>query len=171
MDTPPTEEKGGSIDYAEALESCRNFGDVFELVKRTAEENLHQRRAGLMLYLADLPLGVGAYHEVGSNTLVVNSTLLKMVEARAKSQNEVNSYLYSTLLHEYLHALGYTDETRVRRLVYLITKEALGPEHPATRMAANPAILLSQMPPIPHRPTGVAELVRDFDRSDKRYIV
>lgn len=169
---PSTGDSGDDTpDYAEALQACRNFGDVFELVKRSVEETLHQRRAGLMLYLADLPLAVGAYHEVGSNTIVVNSALLKMVEGRAKSREEVNAYLYSILLHEYLHALGYIEEAKVRRLVYLVSKDILGPEHPATRMAANPTVIASQIPPIHHRPTGAAELVRDFDRPDHHYII
>ena len=45
---------------SERLDASRDFGDVFELVKRSAERSLGRRRAGLMLYLAKLPKHIGA---------------------------------------------------------------------------------------------------------------
>ncbi|MEM3736936.1 MAG: hypothetical protein QXJ75_02425 [Candidatus Bathyarchaeia archaeon] len=148
-------------DYTRALETCKDFRDVFKLVKSSVEVTLHKRRAGLMLCLADLPPTVAAYHEVGSNTLVVNRLLLKAVKD-SKSRGEFNAYLYAILLHEYLHAVGYLDEAEVRRLVHLIAEAVMGPRHPATKIAADPMAIIFHTPLKYYRPTGAVELIADF---------
>jgi hypothetical protein len=71
---------------------------------------LKERRGGLMLYLANLPPQIGALHQVGSNSIVLNRLVLKAIESLAKSRRELNSFIYTILLHEYLHSLGYIDE-------------------------------------------------------------
>ena len=48
------------VTMAERLDLCEDFSGVFELVKKSAEQSLGQRRAGLMLYLAKLPKYIGA---------------------------------------------------------------------------------------------------------------
>jgi len=102
---------------SERLDQCENFSDVFELVKRTAEHSLGQRRAGLMLYLARLPKHIGAFHTLGTNGIVMNRNTLDVVTHGARSLREINSYVYSILLHEYLHALGHVEERDVRKIV------------------------------------------------------
>ena len=74
-----------------------------------------------MLYLADLPKGVGALHQMGSNAIIVNRKALDHVVA-SRIKQEVNAFMYSMLLHEYLHSLGYMDEFEVRRLTYEVSK-------------------------------------------------
>jgi hypothetical protein len=157
---------------AERLDLCEDFSDVFELVKKSAERSLGQRRAGLMLYLARLPKHVGAFHTVGTNGIVMNRNMLDSVTHGARSLREINSYVYSILLHEYLHALGYIEERDVRRLVYDISLETFGPSHPATKIASKgpsavfPDTAFDQVP----SETPDVEMIPDLEGSSQRYI-
>ena len=157
---------------SEKLDQCHEFGDVFELVKKSAEQSLGRRRAGLMLYLAKLPVHIGAYHTMGSNGIVMNRTTLDMVTHGARSLREINSYVYSILLHEYLHALGYVEEREVRRLVYDVTLDAFGPAHPATRIASKGPSAILPGPIYDESPNQApdVEVVPDLERTSQRYI-
>ncbi len=160
------------MDLTVELERCHDFGDIFELVKKAARESLDRRRVGLMLYLADLPRTVGAYYTVGSNAIVVNRKLLRQVSNSVKSLTELNSYVFTILLHEYLHALGYLDEGEVRRLVHKISVENFGEEHPTSQMSTGRLRLIPQRTPVigDESIDGEVEIVRDFDRSNQTYI-
>ncbi len=157
---------------AEGLDKCENFVDVFELVKKTAERSLGQRRAGLMLYLARLPRHIGAFHTMGTNGIVMNRNTLDIVTHGARSLREINSYVYSILLHEYLHSLGYVEESDVRKLVYDVSLDAFGPEHPATQIASKgpsavfPDIVLNESP----TQNPEIEVIPDLEGSSHRYI-
>jgi hypothetical protein len=156
----------------EQLDLCKNFGDVFEIVKKTAERSLGQRRSGLMLYLAELPEQIGAYHAIGTNGIVMNRLALDAVTRSARTIRQINSYVYSILLHEYLHALGHVDEAEARRLVYQISKENFGDDHPVTEIAhKGPAVMFPGVgePKFKERSDSV-ELITDFDRSINSYI-
>jgi len=154
------------------LDRCENFGDVFELVKKSVEKTLGRRRGGLMLYLVDLPPNVGALHSIGSNAIVMNRRFLDAVNMSSKSRGEVNSYVFCILLHEYLHSLGCIDEQEVRRLTYSVTSETFGKDHPATQMAVNPMAPFSQLTSLPTGATNEeVEIIKDFDRSSQNYIV
>lgn len=157
---------------SERLDQCENFSDVFELVKRSAEHSLGQRRAGLMLYLARLPKHIGAFHTMGTNGIVMNRNTLDIVTHGARSLREINSYVYSILLHEYLHALGHLEERDVRKLVYDVSLETFGPEHPTTQIASKgpsavfPDIVLNELP----TETPDVEVIPDIERSSHKYI-
>ena len=159
-------------DHTDRLDKCENFQEVFSLVKRSVKETLGRERAGLMLYLADLPLGLGAYHEVGSNGIVMNRALLEQVKRTADSKREINSFVYSILLHEYIHTLGCIDETETRRLTYMVSRETFGFDHIATKMAEDgPWAYLKLYPQ--SRTYGYGrdvEIVKDFEVPDCRYI-
>ena len=158
-----------SEDFSKQLEKCRNYGDLFEIVKRVVKEKLGKRRAGLMLYLGDLPLHIGAFHGVGSNGIVINKRLLNAISF--DSRIEINSYLFTLLLHEYLHSLGYINERQVRHLVYKICKETFGEDHPATKFAFSiPRSKLLFSKPIPEEKETKLEIVKDFERSHLSYI-
>jgi hypothetical protein len=160
------------ISISERLDLCENFSDVFDLVKKSAERSLGQRRAGLMLYLARLPNEIGAFHTVGSNGIVMNRNMLDNVTHGAHSLREINSYVYSILLHEYLHALGHVEEQDARRLVYDISLETFGPDHPATKIASKgprsilPDIKFDEQP----SETSDIEMIPDLERSSHKYI-
>lgn len=161
------------ISNIEELDNCRDFREIFTLVKRSVKETLHVSRTGLMLYLADLPLRVGAFHRLSSNGIVLNRTLLNMVATTTRSGSELNSFVYSILLHEYLHSLGYVDERKVRRLVYRIARRTFGKDHIVTEMAVRgPWRVIPRIPyTIDHAYGGGLEVVREFEEPDHRYIV
>jgi hypothetical protein len=128
-----------------ALEESSDFREVFDVVRRSVKELLGVERTGLELHLRELPLGVGAFHKVGTNIIVVNSTLIDLVVESQASIKEIKSFIYSILLHEYLHSLGIYDELQVRRLTYQISRQTLGKDHPATVFAENgPWTILNQ---------------------------
>jgi hypothetical protein len=161
-----------------SLESSENFGDIFEIVKRSVKKYLGKERAGLMLVLADLPMHLGAFHGVGTNSIVMNRTLLDRIIKSGNSRIEVNSFVYSILLHEYLHSLGVIEESEARILVRDISSATFGEDHPATRIARNGpwAMLPRSLLPETRGEVGVnqsnrdMELVKDFDRSHSNYI-
>ncbi len=154
------------------LSSSESFDEVFELVKNATEQTLGKHRAGLTLVLGDIPNSVGAYHELGSNAIVMNRNLLRIVEKLAKTNARKNSYVFMILLHEYLHSLGYTDDRQVRLLSKRITNEYLGGKHMAAEMAVRP--LDQFFPDLPKysvfRDKGQFETIRRFDSSSTPYI-
>jgi hypothetical protein len=162
------------------LESSENFGDIFEIVKRSVKQQLGMERAGLMLVLADLPMHLGAFHGVGTNQIVMNRALLDRIVAAGHPRSQINAFVYSILLHEYLHSLGVIDESEVRRLVNEISVNTFGPNHPASTIASRgPWSLLRGVGFVDTHISDEtrlelkqrrAELVTDFDRSDRTYI-
>jgi len=119
-----------------------------------------------------LPIQLGAYHPLGTNNIVLNRTLVQIVEGAIKSKRVVNALIYNLLLHEYLHALGQFSEVKVRRMVYEIARRCFGETHIATLIARkSPWIVLKGIPlrtvDVPKR---VMEIVKDFEKTD-RYIV
>ena len=154
------------------LSTARGFDEIFEMVKAATEKSLGMHRAGLTLVLGDIPNSVGAYHEMGSNAIVMNRNLLRIVEKLSKSKGKMNSYVFMILLHEYLHSLGYTNDRQVRTLGRRITDEFLGMKHVAAEMAVRP---LDQFFPdlskfSAFRDKGEYEMVRRFDSSSTPYI-
>ena len=134
--------------------------------------SLNQRRAGMMLFLDDLPLQLGAYHPIGTNNIILNRLLVRAVEASTSSRRVVNALVYNLLLHEYLHALGHISELKVRQLVYHVARECFGEEHLVTAIAkSSPWVLLKDIP-LDNIGSSrrVMEIVKDFEKADK-YIV
>jgi hypothetical protein len=160
-------------DYAQHLETADDFCDVWELVKDSAKDVLGHYRVGMMLFLDDLPLQLGAYHSVGTNNIVLNRMLLDVVQEAVEESINVKAFVYTLLLHEYLHALGYLNETEVRSLVFTVSKACFGPEHITTRLAsAGPWSILRDVPlRVSPGPKRALEVVKDFDGPVDRYIV
>lgn len=126
------------VDNRRALSTAEGFDLIFEMVKSATERTLGRHRAGLTLVLGDIPNSVGAYHEMGSNAIVMNRNILKIVEKLSKTRSKRNSYVFMILLHEYLHSLGYTSDRQVRALGKQISDEFLGRRHLASEMAVRP---------------------------------
>jgi hypothetical protein len=120
--------------YDDALRRCNDCRDVFALVKRSVRECMNQERTDIVLELVDLPLDVGGAHPVGTNRIVMNQALLDLV-VRHRSLLEVKAFVFSILLHEYIHSLGYLNEYETRRLVFLVSRSAFGSNHIATNLA------------------------------------
>lgn len=159
-------------DNRRRLSSATGFDEIFEMVKAATEKSLGQHRAGLTLVLGDIPNNVGAYHEMGSNAIVMNRNLLRIVEKTSRSRVRRNSYVFMILLHEYLHSLGYEDDRHVRNLGRRISNEFLGGRHPAADMAVGP--IDQFFPDLPKyaafRDRREFETVRRFDSSSTPYI-
>jgi len=160
------------LDNRRALSAAEGFDSIFEMVKLATERKLGMHRAGLTLVLGDIPNNVGAYHEMGSNAIVMNRNLLRIVEKLSKTRSKRNAYVFMILLHEYPHSLGYTSDRQVRVLGKQISDEFLGMKHLAAEMAVRP---LDQFFPdlskfSAFRDQGEFQTVRRFDSSSTPYI-
>jgi hypothetical protein len=166
------EESSVAKEYRIRLENAASYGEVWDIVKDGVDFSVHKRRAGMMLFLDDLPIQLGAYHPVGTNNIVLNRTLVQIVEATVESRRVVNALIYNLLVHEYLHALGEYSEVEVRRMVYEIAKKCFGEEYIVTEVAKrSPWSLLKGIPlQSVNAPKRVMEIVKDFEKTD-RYIV
>jgi hypothetical protein len=154
------------------LDNAKEFRDIYEIVKDTVKRSLGEHRVGMMLYLEDLPLQLGAYHPVGTNNIVLNRSLLNIIEASSQSTQIVNAFVYNILLHEYLHALGYIREANVNQLIQKITKESFGETHLTTELGRNgPWSILKDIPiTMFETPKRLREVVKNFEKTDTRYI-
>ena len=160
-------------DYRSRLDKAGGFSQIWEIVKEAVQDSLGENRGSMMLFLDDLPIHLGAYHPLGTNNIVLNRTLIQIVEAATKSKQLVNAFVYSLLVHEYIHALGHVSEAEARGLVYETSKKCFGEDHIATRLAKeSPWTLLRDVPlneiEVPKR---VMEIVKDFEKSNQKYIV
>ena len=159
--------------YCSQITKAEGFSEVWEIVKDTVKDSLGEHRVGMMLFLDNLPLQLGAYHPLGTNNIVLNRNLVQIVEATAKSKRLLNAFVYSLLTHEYLHALGHIPEGEVHSLVYRISKECFGEEHIVTKLAeTSPWALLKNIPiQAIGLPRHVIEIVKDFEKPDQKYII
>jgi len=158
--------------FRSRLDNAKSYGEVWDIVKDSVKFSLHRRRGGMMLFLDDLPIQLGAYHPLGTNNIVLNRRLVQIVEAALKSKRVVNALIYNLLLHEYLHALGKYSEFDVRSLVYAIARKCFGEDHVATVVAKkSPWALLKGIPvEAVNAPKRVMEIVKDFEKADK-YVI
>jgi hypothetical protein len=160
------------LPFSESLDKAKSYAEVWQIVQQTAEYTLSKRRNSMMLFLDDLPLGLGAYYPVGTNNIVLNRSLVDVVESQFSDKSTVNALIYNLLLHEYLHALGDMSEVGVRRDVVAVAQKSFGDAHIATVLARkSPWILLKNLPlGQMASPKRVIEIVRDFEKPG-RYIV
>jgi hypothetical protein len=159
--------------YCAKIDDAEGFNGIWEIVKDTVKASLGKHRLGMLLFLDDLPLHLGAYHQLGTNNIVLNRTLVNIVDSVTKSKKLVNAFVYSILTHEYLHALGHVSESEVRSLVYEISRKCFGEDHIVTKLAQKtPWSILKGVPlnelPVSKQPM---ELIKDLEKSDFRYIV
>ncbi len=158
------------------LGNSESFGEIFQLVKECVYESLGKSRAGLMLGLS--PLGfaergfIGAYHQLGSNLIVLNQSLIEKIK---KERPELlKCHVFHLLLHEYLHSIGVIDESTTRALAEIVTEKTFGPDHAITKMAKRfenyiPGLRYSDPSYQPPEEAYVT-LVDGFEREDTGYI-
>jgi hypothetical protein len=158
--------------FGDRLDNAKNYAEVWKIVKDTVQFVLGKKRDSMMLFLDDLPLQLGAYYPVGTNNIVLNRSLVEIVEASVSSKPTVNALVYNLLLHEYLHALGELSEVEVRRMVVEVAQKSVGEHHIATEVARkSPWVLLKDIPLGPYNaPKRVMKIVKDFEKTGK-YIV
>lgn len=159
-------------DFQKSLDEASSYADVWEIVKNSVSFALKKRRSGMMLFLDDLPLQVGAYHSVGTNNIVLNRMLVQIVEASVKEKRVINGLIYVLLLHEYLHSLGEYSESGAKRLAIDVSKKCFSENHIVASIAIkSPWSLLKGIPlgevNVPKR---VMEIVKNLEKTDE-YIV
>ena len=162
-------------DYRTCLDEAKSLPDIFELVKSLVLKSMGKSRGGLMLGMANLgnhPQGFfGGFFTTGTNVIVLNKIPLQRIK---ETRPELyKPYVFHVLLHEYIHSLGYLDETNVKSRVFAITREALGEEHLATQIAANAGEFIKHLayPDVTWKAEDEGlELVQGFDRSSVSYI-
>jgi hypothetical protein len=137
-------ESSPTENFRNRLEKSASYGELWEIVKDTVASSLNKRRSGMMLFLDDLPIQLGAYHPIGTNNIVLNRALVQIVEAAIGSKRVVNALVYNLLLHEYLHALGEFSELEVRRMVHAIAQKCFGEDHIVTLIAKKKSMDLAQ---------------------------
>jgi hypothetical protein len=126
--------QGSAKSFGRRLDNCEGFDEVFGLVKESVLLVMGKRRGGLILGLSYLPNHIGAFHQLSSNFIVMNKGLLEMVVA-TKDRSLVNAYVFHILLHEYIHSLGFMDETQTQAVTFKVSESVLGKDHISTRMA------------------------------------
>jgi hypothetical protein len=154
--------------YRQRLDNATGYSEVWEIVRDTVEFALHKRRAGMLLFLDDLPIQLGAYHPLGTNNIVLNRMLVQIAESEDEPRNAVNALIYSLLVHEYLHALGEVSEIAVREMVIKVAEECFGKDYVAAQVAVKgPWTLLKRNSlQAMNMPRRVMEIVKDFERTD-----
>jgi len=160
--------------FIKKLKESTSIPDIFEIVKEVVWKTIKRSRAGLDLGLVEIgnqPQGfLGAYHVSGSNIIVMNETPLKRIQET--NPNLLVPYMFSVLLHEYLHSLGVFNEGKVRKLTYAISSEIFGEDSVVTQISKDmrkffPNFIYPEGAPQINEPI---KLVKDFDRSSIRYI-
>jgi hypothetical protein len=171
---PEIEQEFSKVEeYRSRIDEAEGFSGVWEIVKETVKVSLSKHRLGMLLFLDDLPLHLGAYHQLGTNNIVLNRSLVNIVEAVTKSKKLVNAFVYSILTHEYLHALGHVSEAEVRSLVYDVSRECFGEDHIVTTLAEKTPWALIKGIPLNDitLPKQAMELVKDLEKPNQGYIV
>jgi len=156
-------------------EEADSIGSIFEAVKMTVKEVINRERGGLMLGLADLGTSnnywIGAFWQLGSNVIIMNSVPLKRINDT--NPDLMKPYNFHILLHEYLHSIGVLDELRTRELTYAISAEVFGEEHIITKLAKDISKFLPNItyPGVEWHPKDFkVTLIEGFDQGNTRYI-
>jgi len=153
------------------LLEVENYNQTFELVKYAVSAVFDMRRAGLSLILQGMPSGLGAYHILGSNVIVLNRFVLEIIKNTGRSIEEYNSYLFTVLAHEYLHSFGILEESTVRKMILELCKNFFGEDHPTNLLAKDPVSLFPQLRHIfSDKFENRFEIVKEFDKSNQYYI-
>jgi hypothetical protein len=161
-------------NFFDKINESNSIPDIFEIVKEVVWKAIQRSRAGLELGLSELgshPQGLlGAFYVSGSNMIVMNQTPLRRIQET--DPRLLNPYIFSILLHEYIHSLGFFDEDYVRRLTYEISRETFGEKNVITELTKDlrkffPNLCYPEGSP---RIDGPVRKVKGFDRSSIRYI-
>ena len=155
--------------YREMLESASGYEGIFRVVRESVYEYLGVRRSGLSLVLRDMPTNVLGYHVAGSNFIVLNRRIFKAAERM--DRRIFNSLAYVVLLHEYLHSLGFLDESIVREYVRRISEAFFGRGHPVYRFSVSPYNEELVREAYKYLEPEKWELIREFDYESRRYIL
>ncbi len=153
--------------YSEA----NSYAEIFDVIKEGVEKIFGRSRSGLMLAFQDLGVQqrgfIGAFHPVGSNVIVINKAILKIIEANKKEM--LKAYVFHVMMHEYLHTLGVLNERHTELFTYDVNLQLFGRKHEATMMSFNfdkilPEIILPEMAMKPHE--RMIDFANDFEKTN-----
>jgi len=156
------------------LKESNSIPDIFEVVKESVWKTIKKSRAGLELGLAELGNAtngfLGAFYVGGSNLIVMNQTPLRRIQET--NSNLLVPYIFSILLHEYIHSLGYFDEAFAKKITYEISCDVFGKESIIADIVRDmrkffPNLIYPEGSP---RIDTHIKIVKDFDKSSIRYI-
>ena len=107
---------------------------------------------------------IGAFHPVGSNAIVMNKAILKIIEHQKPSL--LKPYVFHVLMHEYLHTLGVLNERHTELFTYDVNLQLFGRDHETTKMSFNfdrilPEIILPGFALMPRERT--IDILNDFE--------
>lgn len=165
-------EPGNNLNtIASKLDIKQDYDDIFSLVKYSVKRVIGKERVGIGLALADLPNVLGAFWEVGGNYIVLNDNIVRAIRIAGKSEQEFNSFVYVILMHEYIHSLGYVDESETRILTAGICAELLPDDHPAHILGnSDPWEIYPFLKMIPRSGDSTIRFVSKFDSDSTSYI-
>lgn len=161
-------------EFLDKINESTSIADIFEIVKEVVHKTIGRSRAGLELGLSELgshPQGLlGAYYVSGSNMIVMNQTPLRRIQET--DPRLLNPYIFSILLHEYIHSLGFFNEEQVKKLTYEISRDVFGEKNIITELSKDLKKFLPSLcyPEVMPKIDGPVRKVKDFDRSSIRYI-
>ena len=112
-----------------------DYNGLFRLVKKVVKQSTGRIRPAMLLALAYLNPNVGAFHQVGTNAMVLNKLIIDGINMISEDNEKKKAYVFVLLLHEYLHAVGFVNETDVRKLSYAISRTFFGLDHYVTQFS------------------------------------
>ena len=124
---------------------------------------------GLQEIGASLNGFIGAYYPIASNIIVINKTPLRRIN---ETKPEIlKPYGFHVLLHEYIHSVGFLDESITRKKTYEISKKQFGEENIITKLSTNIKEFFPNLvyPVYGWFPSGLSseiEIVKGFDYSN-----
>jgi hypothetical protein len=160
--------------FCTRIKAASTMPDIFEIVKEVVWDKMRKSRAGLDLGLIEMgnqPGGfIGGFYVSGSNIIIMNETPLKRIQET--NPELLTPYIFSVLLHEYLHSLGFFDEEQVRTMSHEICCKTFSPSNITTQITKDmkkffPNFVYPEGAP---QVNGSVRLVPGFDRSSIRYI-
>ena len=157
---------------SESSNSSTDYNSIFSLVRKTVKSVLGKERVGIGLALANLPGQLGAFWEVGGNYIVMNRNLLDALKHANRPIEEVNSFVFVILMHEYLHSLGILDEYKARATTARICATIFEEGHPAYELGTKDPWQV--YPFLAYAPSGNGEnlkIVENFDSDSVSYIM
>jgi hypothetical protein len=152
--------------------------DSFEKVKEAVKKYEGRSRAGLMLGLQELGSDnngfIGAYYQVASNIIIVNTTPIRRI--LETNPRLLKPYGFHILLHEYMHTLGCLKEDLTEEKTYNITKKYFGENHIATMLSRDikkflPNLIYPIDGFVSNKKLSDIKLVKGFDWSNSNHYI
>nr|MDO8118346.1 hypothetical protein [Candidatus Sigynarchaeota archaeon] len=162
----------------------KQIPDVFEGVKRDVKKVINRSRAGLNLGFVEMGISsqgfIGGMFFSGGTMILMNVTALDVlvneINTNAnKSPEMAISYVYHVMMHEYIHSLGFLDETTCQQVTRHVTRKLFPPDHPVAIMAERgigvyfPRFTYAPEHLAFHPRDGSVELIKNFDKSNTMY--